>query len=368
MNLDKLNELKKWMFQQKVDVAYISDPGHIAYFSGFTSEPHERVLALFVPLDADPFLFTPALEVEDAQNSSWKYDVFGYLDSENPWIKIQRLLNERLRTNFKTIAIEKGQLIVERLEVMKENFPSADFSKDVTPLIQRLQVVKTKEEIQKLYDAASWADLAFETGFAALREGVTEQEIVAEIEYKLKKRGVSEMSFGTLVLAGKNAASPHGNPGLNQIVKNKLVLFDLGTVWNGYTSDATRTVAFHEPSEFDRKIYEICLEAQLKAQEFVKPGVTAAEIDTIARDVITSYGYGEYFNHRLGHGIGTTVHEFPSLVEGNDLVIEEGMCFSIEPGIYIPDKVGVRIEDCVHVTKDGCIPFTKTTKELQIIR
>ncbi|MDU1988790.1 MAG: M24 family metallopeptidase, partial [Enterococcus faecalis] len=117
-----------------------------------------------------------------------------------------------------------------------------------------------------------------------------------------------------------------------------------------------------------KEIYDIVLEAQLAATEAVKPGVTAGELDDIARGVITKAGYGEYFNHRLGHGIGTTVHEYPSLVHGNDLVIEEGMCFSIEPGIYIPGKVGVRIEDCLHVTKTGSEPFTKTTKELQIIQ
>ncbi len=116
-----------------------------------------------------------------------------------------------------------------------------------------------------------------------------------------------------------------------------------------------------------KKIYNITLEAQLAAQEAVRPGVTAGELDQIARNVINSYGYGEYFNHRLGHGIGTTVHEFPSLVEGNDLVIEEGMCFSLEPGIYIPEKVGVRIEDCVYVTSDGCVPFTTTPKELLVL-
>jgi Xaa-Pro dipeptidase len=103
------------------------------------------------------------------------------------------------------------------------------------------------------------------------------------------------------------------------------------------------------------------------AQAAVKPGITAGELDKIARDVITGYGYGDYFNHRLGHGIGTTVHEFPSLITGNDLVIEEGMCFSIEPGIYLPDQVGVRIEDCIYVTADGCVPFTKTKKELLIL-
>jgi len=368
MNTKKLNDLKNWMQDNQVDLAYVSDPGHIAYFAGFESDPHERVLALFVPLDTEPFLFTPALEVEAAKNSSWTYDVFGYLDSENPWKLIADLLTKRLNGAPKKIAIEKGQLIVERYDFLKNYFPQADLSSDITPLIQKLQVIKTQSEIETLIEAGSWADVAFETGFKAVKEGATEQEIIAELEYELKKHGVSEMSFGTLVLAGDNAANPHGTPGVNVVKKNKFVLFDLGVMWKGYASDATRTISFHEPREFDKKIYDIVLEAQLAAQNFVKPGVTAAQIDKVARDVIENAGYGEYFNHRLGHGIGTTCHEFPSLVEGNDLLIEEGMCFSIEPGIYIPGKVGVRIEDCVYVTKDGCKPFTTTTKELQILK
>jgi len=111
---------------------------------------------------------------------------------------------------------------------------------------------------------------------------------------------------------------------------------------------------------------DVC-SSDLTAQAAVKPGITAGQLDEIARGVIESHGYGEYFNHRLGHGIGTTVHEFPSLITGNDLVIEEGMCFSIEPGIYIPEQVGVRIEDCIYVTETGCVPFTKTAKELLVL-
>src|SRR5699024_3961408 len=114
----------------------------------------------------------------------------------------------------------------------------------------------------------------------------------------------------------------------NTIKPNELVLFDLGVVWKGYCSDATRTVSYQEPTAFQKEIHQIVLEAQLAATAFVKPGVKASEVDQVARDVIASYGYGQYFNHRLGHGIGTTVHEFPSIVEGNDLLIEEGMCFS----------------------------------------
>lgn len=365
MNQTKIQELRQWMSEQQSDLAYISDPGHIAYFSGYSSDPHERVLALFVPMNKDPFLFTPALEVEDAQNSGWAFDVVGYLDSEDPWKKIAHEITTRYG-NPQKISLEKNALTVDRFEKLREYF-SADFSTDVTPVIQRLQLIKTKNEINTLLEAGNWADVAFEIGFGAVKEGAKEQEIVAEIEYQLKRRGVSSMSFDTLVLTGDNAASPHGNPGSTAVQAHDLVLFDLGVIWKGYCSDATRTVAFKEPTAFQKEIYQLVLDAQLAATAAVKPGITAGELDAVARKVIEDAGYGEYFNHRLGHGIGTTVHEYPSLVEGNDLVIEEGMCFSLEPGIYIPNKVGVRIEDCVYVTKDGCQPFTTTSKELTII-
>ncbi|WP_281738734.1 aminopeptidase P family protein [Enterococcus dispar] len=366
MNLAKIEELKKWLNSHNIPLAYISNPDHIAYYSGYTSDPHERVLALFISATADPFLFTPALEVETAKNSSWKFDVLGYADNQNPWQLIVQALKERY-DEPKKIAIEKNHLTVDRLEILRSLLLHTDFNFDLTPVIQQSQLRKTTEEITLLKEAGAWADEAFKIGFAAIQAGASEAEITAEIEYQLKQRGISQMSFDTIVLAGDNAANPHGAPGERKIVPNELVLFDLGVIWKGYCSDATRTVAYQKPTALQEKIYQIVLEAQLAAQNFVRPGVTAAQIDQVARNVIEKAGYGKYFNHRLGHGIGTTVHEFPSLVEGNDLVIEEGMCFSIEPGIYIPGEVGVRIEDCVHVTHNGCESFTQTPKELQII-
>lgn len=366
MSIQKIDALKKWLQEHNTDIAYISDPRTIAYFSGYSSEPHERVLALFVSADHDPFLFTPALETEDAMHSGWQFPVIGYLDSEEPFKIIAKEITARFGEP-KSFAIEKANLSVGRYETLKDAFSGASFTADLTPFIQRMQVIKTEEEIDRLLEAGHWADVAFEIGRKAIKERVTEQELVAEIEYQLHRKGVQSMSFDTLVLTGKNAASPHGTPGKTPVLPKELVLFDLGVIWNGYCSDATRTVAFRQPTDFQKKIYSIVLEAQLEAQNAVKPGVTAGQLDKIARDIIESYGYGEYFNHRLGHGIGTTVHEFPSIVEGNSLILEEGMCFSIEPGIYIPNEVGVRIEDCIAVTKDGCIPFTTTPKELQII-
>ncbi|NSN52681.1 aminopeptidase P family protein, partial [Enterococcus faecalis] len=233
MNQEKIADLKNWMHQEKIDFTYISDPGHIAYFSGYESEPHERVLALFIAADDQSFLFTPALEVEDAEKSSWTYPVYGYLDSENPWEKIAALLNKRTQGTPR-FALEKQALSLARFDQLKTYFPASDFSHDVTPLIEKLQLIKTEPEIQRLLEAGSWADVAFEIGFKAIQAGVAEQEIVAEIEYQLKRQGIRSMSFDTLVLTGKNGASPHGVPGETKIEPHDLVLFDLGVVHNGY--------------------------------------------------------------------------------------------------------------------------------------
>ncbi|KGO31667.1 dipeptidase, partial [Oenococcus alcoholitolerans] len=240
-----------------------------------------------------------------------------------------------------------------------------DFSFDLTPVIERLRLIKESDEIEKLKQAGHDADLAFEAGFKALKAGKSELQIAAELEYATKSRNVPEMSFGTLVQTAEHAADPHGETSSLPLKNNALVLFDLGTVYKGYISDASRTVALGTPSDHMREVHQIVLEAQLAAQAAVKPGKTAAEIDKTARDIIEKAGFGQYFIHRLGHGMGMSEHEFPSIMQGNDLVLEPGMCFSIEPGIYIPNDLGVRIEDCVYVTKDGCEPFTHMSKKLQ---
>lgn len=235
---------------------------------------------------------------------------------------------------------------------------------NLTPFIHKMRVIKSADEIQKMIVAGDYADKAVNIGFDNISLDVTETDIIAQIEFGMKKIGINQMSFETMVLTGNNAANPHGIPGTNRIENDSLLLFDLGVVSQGYVSDMTRTVAVGQPDQFKKDIYNICLEAQLTALDFIKPGVTASEVDAAARNVIEKAGYGKYFNHRLGHGIGMDVHEFPSIMEGNDLIIEEGMCFSVEPGIYIPEKVGVRIEDCGYVTKDGFEVFTHTPKEL----
>ena len=269
-------------------------------------------------------------------------------DSENPWQKIKAGLAS---TDIPIIYAEFDNLNVTKFQGLQTVFEGR--FENLTPFIHDMRVIlKSADEIQKMIVAGDYADKAVNIGFDNISLDVTETDIIAQIEFGMKKIGINQMSFETMVLTGNNAANPHGIPGTNRIENDSLLLFDLGVVSQGYVSDMTRTVAVGQPDQFKKDIYNICLEAQLTALDFIKPGVTASEVDAAARNVIEKAGYGKYFNHRLGHGIGMDVHEFPSIMEGNDLIIEEGMCFSVEPGIYIPEKVGVRIEDCGYVTKD----------------
>lgn len=364
--MSKIKSIQDWTYNNGLDFTYLSDPKTIQYLTGFYSDPVERVLALIVFPEKDPFMFAPALEVEAIKDTGFPYDVYGYLDHENPWQKIAAHVQQRVATP-KSAGIEKESLTVARLESLHRELQNVTSETDITDYLNTMRLIKTPDEIEKLMEAGKEADFAFEKGFAALKAGKSEKSVVAELEYALKQKGVMEMSFDTLVQAGAHAAEPHGATSDNLVKENEMVLFDLGTVHDGYISDATRTVAVGEISDKQKEIYDVCLEAQLAAMDFVKPGVTAEEVDKVARDIIEKAGYGKYFIHRLGHGMGMSEHEFPSIMEGNKMVLKPGMCFSIEPGIYVPGFAGVRIEDCVYVTEDGCEPFTHTPKEIKYL-
>ncbi|CUS26536.1 Xaa-Pro dipeptidase [Paucilactobacillus oligofermentans DSM 15707 = LMG 22743] len=361
--MSQLEKLQQLVSDNELDIAYISDPMTISYLTGFYSDPVERVLALIIFPDNEPFLFAPALEVESIKDTGWKFPVYGYLDHEAPFAMIADQIKKR-NSNPIVWGIEHDQLTVSRANALKDQFNDANLSYNLTPAIQNFRLIKSDDEINLLNEAGKWADFAFKVGFEAVKIGKTEQQVAAELEYALKQNGISQMSFDTLIQAGTHAAEPHGATSSKQISNNEMVLFDLGTIFRGYISDASRTIAVGTLNDKQKDIYNVTLEAQLTAQSFAKPGVTAAELDKIARDIITKAGYGEYFIHRLGHGMGMGEHEFPSIMEGNDLILQPGMCFSIEPGIYIPEVAGVRIEDCVHITDTGCEAFTHTSKEL----
>ncbi|MBZ6002463.1 aminopeptidase P family protein [Leuconostoc gelidum subsp. aenigmaticum] len=362
MNEEKIVTLTTWLEQNALTGAIITDFHSIAYLSGFESDPIERVLALVLISGKPPFLFGPALEVNSMKESGWHFQAFGYEDHENPWQKLVAHIKDATPGHF--FAIEADNLSISRYHALQSAYPLASFNSDITDQINHLRLIKTPAEIKHMVAAGHDADRAFDIGFRTLAEGISELAVAAKIEYDLKKSGVPAMSFDTLLQFGDHAADPHGATSTRPLQQGDMALFDLGTMTEGYASDATRTVAFGEVSSQAKEIHAVTLEAQLAAQSQAKIGMTASELDKIARDIIIKAGYGDYFVHRLGHGLGSSVHEFPSIMAGNDLMLQEGMVFSIEPGIYIPGVAGVRIEDSGYMSHDGFVSYTHTSKEL----
>ncbi len=366
IGLDKINEIKDYLQKNDVDAAFITTPDNVFYVSGFRSEPHERLLGVMIFKEAEPFVICPLMEVPDLKASGWTFEAIGHEDTEDAWEVLASTAQKRGVT-LNNIAIEKSHLTVERLERMEELFEGAAFPR-LDEQLNKMRNIKSEDELEKMRKAAALADYAVEVGCKEIAEGKTELEILMAIEFEMKKQGAEKMAFDTMVLSGPKTASPHGTPGDRKIQKGDFILFDLGVVYEGYCSDITRTVAFGEPSDKQLEIYETVKKAEQAAIDLIRPGVKARDLDKAARDVITEAGYGEYFTHRLGHGLGISVHEFPSITGTNDMELEEGMVFTVEPGIYHPEITGVRIEDDVVVTSDGVEVLTKFPKELQIIQ
>ncbi|GGG29855.1 dipeptidase [Lysinibacillus alkalisoli] len=360
----KVKEIQQFLQQENIDVAFITTPENVNYITGFNSDPHERLLGVAVFKEAAPFIICPQMEVPDAKRASGWEDVVGHLDTQNAMDILADAIRARV-SDVKSIAIEKLHLNVARYEQLQERFVKASFPR-LDDKLNYMRVIKSEDELVKLREAAKLADFAVQVGCDNIAEGKTELDVLNAIETAVKNKGY-DMSFSTMVLTGKNSASPHGVPGHNKIQKGDFVLFDLGVLYEGYCSDITRTVSFGEPTDKQIEIYETVLKANESAIAAVKPTVKAKDIDKVARDIITNAGFGDYFPHRLGHGLGISVHEFPDISSVNEMALEENMVFTIEPGIYKGDVTGVRIEDDVVVTKDGVEVLTKFPKQLTIL-
>lgn len=360
----KVEQIQKHLQNSGVEAAFITTPENVFYLSGFLSDPHERLLGIMVFKDSKPLMICPKMEVPDAKAAGWNFEIIGHDDQENAWEVLSSKVSS-LVGSLQTLAIEKSHLTVERLELLQRFYPNSTVT-GIDQLLTDMRIVKSEDELVKLREAAKLADYAIQVGCDELAEGKTELEVLSAIETAILRKGYY-MSFDTMVLTGLNAASPHGTPGNTKIQKGDLVLFDLGVVYEGYCSDITRTVAFGEPSAEQKAVYNAVLSANLAAIELAKPGVRAMDLDKAARDQISNAGFGEYFTHRLGHGLGIGLHEIPSIHGSNELPLVEGMVFTIEPGVYKGDTAGVRIEDDVVTTTDGVEVLTKFPKELTVI-
>lgn len=240
-------------------------------------------------------------------------------------------------------------------------------SQELEKAVLEMRLIKTSDEIESIIKAQGIAEKAFEHILGFIKPGVSENQIAAELEYKMKLLGSSEPSFKTIAITGKKTSMPHGEPD-DTIVKNgDFVTMDFGAIWNGYHSDMTRTVAVGFATDKMKNIYDTVLKANISALDKVRAGITAAEVDLAARDIISATGYEKEFSHSTGHGVGLQIHEAPNVSFKNENPLKENQIITIEPGIYLSGEFGVRIEDMVVVTKNGCNNLTKAEKTLIIL-
>lgn len=225
-------------------------------------------------------------------------------------------------------------------------------------------MIKDEHEVKLVRESIKLLDRGFKEARGILNPGVIENDAALALEFAFKRMGAEALAFDTIIASGERGALPHGKASGKRIKKGELVVVDMGVVLNGYNSDETRTFCLGKTNAEQKKIYNIVLEAQEKAIEKIRPGVKATEVDLAARAHIEKAGYGKYFGHGTGHGVGLDVHEAPNVSPFSSDVLEEGMIVTVEPGIYIPGMGGVRIEDMVLVVKGGFEVLTKTPKDL----
>jgi Xaa-Pro dipeptidase len=359
---DKINALFNALTNNGWQGLLVTDPTHIYYLTGFASEPHERFLGLLLVNGEEPVLIVPALDEEKARESSSVSRIVTHTDTDNPYDLLKGLIGG----SIDSFAIEKEHVSVARYEALATTVGAGRYE-DLGPVLRKMRVRKSTDEVQRLKHAVHLVEEVLRDGLTHVREGMTEVELVAELEYRMKKLGADGPSFDTTVLFGAKTALPHGEPGTNKLAPGDLLMIDMGVYAGGYASDITRTFAFGSLSPEFEQIYNTVLQANLAGIAAARPGVTCASVDQAARAIVEAAGYGPAFNHRVGHGLGLGIHEYPSLHGANKDPLVEGMVFTIEPGIYITGKGGVRIEDDVLVTADGVEVLTSFPKELTIL-
>jgi len=268
---------------------------------------------------------------------------------------------------LKVIGFEAAFLTVSFHRALSKRLEEGTRLHPMEEEIKLLRMVKDEEELALMRKAIQISSDAFQHALKTLKEGTLEEEIAFEMEFHMKRNGADALGFDIIVASGKRSALPHGRASQKRVERGDFILFDFGSRFQGYHSDETCTVICGPPTSEQKTIFQLVKEAHDKAVELVRPGIPIHELDAAARDHIRNCGYGDYFGHGLGHGVGLAVHEDPTINAENKNVLQEGMVFTIEPGIYVPNLGGVRLEDMVRVTSQGAEVLTYLPKNLVVI-
>ena len=330
---------------RKLDLLVVEPSTNFQYFTGYNPGRSERLILLMVPASGAPTIVCPSFEVERIKRNTVISDARGWEEQENPWNLVAKAVGPS-----GVVGIEPTTSY-QSYRRLARTLPRWRFE-DGALVTERLRIIKSPEEIALIRQAIAATEASIAATFTQLAVDMSERDVSALLSREMASRG---SPGGGLVQFGPSSALPHGGPSAGVLTRETVVLIDAGSRVEGYTSDITRTIWFGDaPSDEFKKVYNIVHDAQTAAIENAKPNVTQCqEVDRAARKVISDAGYGQYFTHRLGHGMGMDGHEAPYMVEGNTTRMEPGIVFSDEPGIYQLGKFGVRIEDDCTMTPTG---------------
>ncbi|OPJ55623.1 M24 family metallopeptidase [Alkalithermobacter paradoxus] len=349
--MSRIQNLRKEMKERNLQAVIIYKPQNRRYISGFTGSAGYALIT-----EDKAIFFTDFRYIQQASNQCKDFEILEISKVKS----VTEYLNEM---NIETLGFEDDFMDFATYSKFTDELKNTKLV-PLKGLMLNLRSIKDEEEINMIAKAAQIADKAFEHILSFIKPGVCERDLYLEIEHFMKKNGASGVSFEPIVASGKRSSLPHGVASEKIIEDGDFLTLDFGCIYNGYCSDMTRTIVVGKASDEQKKIYNIVLEAQTKALEAVRPGITGEELDKIARDIITKEGYGDKFGHGLGHGVGLEVHELPHVNSIGKDPLRAGMVITDEPGIYIPDFGGVRIEDLILVTEEGYKVLSNSPKEL----
>ena len=356
MNLDSLMSV----MPENIDAALIVTPCNRRYFTGFNSSD-----GFLLVTRKGSIFYTDSRYIEAAQKQIKCCEV---AEGKQVFSPMKDYLNEK---NVKTVAIEANGMTLAEFSRLQnnENMKEFEFISDdsLDTAISVFRKVKSREEMGKIIQAQKIAENAFLHILNFISKGKTEKEIQLELDFFMLKNGAEALSFDTIVVSGVNSSMPHGVPSEKVIEDGDFITMDFGAVVDGYHSDMTRTVAVGFVTDEQQKVYDTVLNAQMASLDVVKAGVSCFDADKAARDIIVNAGYGDYFGHGTGHGVGVEIHELPNLSPRSNMILEKGNIVTVEPGIYLPGKFGVRIEDMAFVTENGCENLTNAQKSLIVL-
>lgn len=367
MTQTRLEKLTASLRTSNLDAVILNPGPTLKYFSGLSFHLMERPVVLFVAPGKDPVLVLPELELPKV--GLFPYKVQGIAYGENPleWDDAFRKAAQALGLDGKRIGVEPRSLRLMEFRYVKAGAPEADYP-DASDILAELRLRKDKAEVDAMRKAVKIAQDALEATIPQIKIGMTEREAAAELVMQLLKHGSdSELPFAPIVSAGPNSANPHASPTDRKLQTGDLLVVDWGATYDGYISDLTRTFAVGEVDAEFQKIHKIVQESNAAGRAAAKPGVPCADVDKAAREVIEKSGYGKYFTHRTGHGIGMEGHEAPYMRGDNMQILEPGMAFTVEPGIYLTGRNGVRIEDNLVITEDDAESLSDMPREIRVV-